>query len=106
MTEASTAHEAIVRELVSERERAGYEARVRTLAARNLLLSTLEGEREEQHIAKKELAERTGLEASSVRRMLTAEVANPTTDTALRMLAVMDIGLEAILPSGERVAIV
>ncbi len=106
MAEASTAHEAIVREFVSERERPDYEARVRALAARNLLLSTLEREREEQGIAKKELAERTGLEASSVRRMLTAEMANPTTETAFRMLAVMGIGLEAILPSGERVAIV
>jgi hypothetical protein len=38
--------------------------------------------------------------------MLTSETANPTTNHAFRLMAAMDVALEAILPSGERVAII
>jgi len=79
---------------------------VKTLIARNKLLATLESVREAEEISKKELADRAGLDASSVRRMLTAETANPTTENAFLLLSAMGIKLEAILPSGSRVEIV
>jgi hypothetical protein len=47
-----------------------------------------------------------GLEASSVRRLLTSATANPTTDNAFRLMAAMGIALEAKLPTGERVELV
>lgn len=79
---------------------------MKALVARNKLLGTLEAVREEQKISKKDLAERAGLEASSVRRLLTAETANPTTENAFLLLSAMGIKLEAVLPSGSRVEIV
>jgi len=41
-----------------------------------------------------------------VRRLLTSETANPTTDNAFRLMAAMGISLEATLPTGERVELV
>jgi transcriptional regulator with XRE-family HTH domain len=52
------------------------------------------------------LADRAGLEASSVRRLLTSETANPTTESAFRLMAAMGISLEATLPTGDRVQLV
>lgn len=99
-------HDAALSRLIPDREKAGYDRRVKALIARNQLLNMLEAVREEEKISKKELADRAGLDASSVRRMLTAETANPTTENAFLLLSAMDIKLEAILPSGARVAIV
>ncbi len=106
MTTARTAHEAALARLVPEEEKAAYDRRVKALVARNRLLSTLEAVREEENLSKKELADRAGLDASSVRRLLTAETANPTTENAFLLLSAMDIKLEAVLPSGARVGIV
>jgi DNA-binding phage protein len=79
---------------------------VQALHARNALLTMLEQTREQQGITKRTLAERAGLEASSVRRLLTSETANPTTENAFRLMAAMGITLEATLPTGERVQLV
>jgi ribosome-binding protein aMBF1 (putative translation factor) len=101
-----TAHDAALAGLIPSDEKAGYDRRVKALVARNKLLSTLEDAREEANLSKKDLAERAGLDASSVRRMLTAETSNPTTENAFLLLSAMGIKLEAVLPSGARVAIV
>lgn len=57
-------------------------------------------------MTKHALAERAGLDASSVRRLLTSEIANPTTENAFRLMAAMGISLDATLPTGERVQLV
>lgn len=92
--------------LIPSDERADYDRRVKALVARNRLLATLESVRESEKISKKDLADRASLDASSVRRMLTAETANPTTENAFLLLDAMGIKLEAVLPSGSRVDIV
>ncbi|HVD39453.1 MAG TPA: helix-turn-helix transcriptional regulator [Solirubrobacterales bacterium] len=102
----ANAHDAALSRLIPHDEKADYDRRVKALVARNTLLSMLETAREEGKLSKKELADRAGLDASSVRRMLTAETANPTTENAFLLLSAMGIKLEAILPSGARVAIV
>jgi DNA-binding phage protein len=101
-----SAHESAVNALLSEPERAEHDRRVQALRSRNALLSVLETTRELQGMTKRALAERAGLEASSVRRLLTSETANPTTENAFRLMAAMGISLDAILPSGERVQLV
>lgn len=106
MTKSQTPHDAAIAALISPEEREAYERRVKALVARNKLLTTLESVRESEKISKKTLAERAGLEASSVRRMLTAETANPTTENAFLLLDAMGIGLEAVLPSGNRVSLI
>jgi plasmid maintenance system antidote protein VapI len=92
--------------LLLEPERAEHARRVLALRSRNTPLTVLERTREQQGISKRALAERAGLEASSVRRLLTSETANPTTDNAFRLMAAMGISLEATLPSGERVQLI
>jgi ribosome-binding protein aMBF1 (putative translation factor) len=101
-----SAHRAAVNALLSEHERSEYARRVQALHARNALLTVLESAREQQGITKRALAERAGLDASSVRRLLTSHTANPTTDNAFRLMAAMGISLEATLPTGERVHLV
>lgn len=102
----NTAHQAAVNALLSETERAEYARRVQALRSRNTLLAMLETTRETQGMTKRALASRAGLEASSVRRLLTSATANPTTDNAFRLMAAMGIALEAKLPTGERVQLV
>jgi DNA-binding phage protein len=102
----NTAHQAAVNALLSETERAEYARRVQALRSRNTLLTMLEATRETQGMTKRDLASRAGLEASSVRRLLTSATANPTTDNAFRLMAAMGISLEAKLPAGERVELV
>jgi transcriptional regulator with XRE-family HTH domain len=102
----NTAHQAAVNALLSEAERAEYARRVQALRSRNTLLTMLEATRETQGMTKRALASRAGLEASSVRRLLTSATANPTTDNAFRLMAAMGIALEAKLPTGERVELV
>lgn len=106
MAKPRTAHDTALTALIPRAEKANYERRVKALIARNKLLATLESARESEKISKKALADRAGLDASSVRRLLSAETANPTTENAFLLLGAMDIKLEAILPSGSRVEIV
>jgi DNA-binding phage protein len=101
-----TAHQAAINALLSEDERAEHTRRVQALQARNAMLTVLETTREAQGMTKRALADRAGLEASSVRRLLTSTTANPTTDNAFRLMAAMGIALEAKLPTGERVELV
>lgn len=102
----TTVHDAALSRLIPAGEKAAYDRRVEALVARNQLISTLDAVREEEKLSKKELADRAGLDASSVRRLLTAETANPTTENAFLLLSAMGIKLEAVLPSGSRVSIV
>lgn len=90
----------------TESEREAHAMAVHALIARNALLTALETARAEQGLTKAELAARAGLEASSVRRLLTSKTANPTTDNAFRLMAAMGIKLEATLPTGERIELV
>ena len=92
--------------LQSESERKVHAMTVQALLARNALLTALETARAEQGLTKAELAARAGLEASSVRRLLTSKTANPTTENAFRLMATMGIKLEATLPTGERIELV
>ncbi len=106
MAKPRTAHDAALAALIPGDEKAKYDRRVKTLVARNKLLTTLESVRASEKISKKDLANRAGLDPSSVRRMLTAETANPTTENAFLLLDAMGIGLEAVLPSGTRVDLI
>lgn len=101
-----TTHQAAVDALLPETARAEHARRVQALRARNAMLTILETTREQQGITKQALAELAGLDASSVRRLLTSATANPTTDNAFRLMAAMGIALEARLPTGERVQVV
>lgn len=101
-----TAHQTAVNALLSEAERAEHARQAQALQARNAMLTILETTREKQGITKQTLASRAGLDASSVRRLLTSTTANPTTDNAFRLMAAMGIALEATLPTGERVQVV
>lgn len=101
-----TPHEIAVDALLSEADRAEHARRVQALRSRNALLTVLENTREAQGMTKRALADHAGLEASGVRRLLTSATANPTTDNAFRLMAAMGIGLEATLPSGERVQLI
>lgn len=102
----SAPHDAALGALIPPEEKETYDRRVKTLVARNKLLTTLESVRESEKISKRTLAERAGLDASSVRRLLTAETANPTTENAFLLLDAVGIKLEAVLPSGNRVPLI
>jgi DNA-binding phage protein len=101
-----TADDAAMELLFGESERQAHAMAVQALLARNALLTALETARAEQGLTKAELASRAGLEASSVRRLLTSKTANPTTENAFRLMAAMGIKLEATLPTGERIELV
>jgi DNA-binding phage protein len=101
-----SAHQSALGALLADPERVEHARRVQALRARNALLTVLESIREQQGITKRALIERAGLEASSVRRLLTSQTANPTTDNAFRLMAAMGISVEATLPTGERVQLV
>lgn len=103
---SKTPDEAARELLLSGAERASHALRVRALLARNALLTALETARADQGLSKAQLAALAGLEASSVRRLLTSQTANPTTENAFRLMAAMGIKLEATLPSGERIKLV
>jgi DNA-binding phage protein len=106
MAKPRTPHDAALGALIPSEAKETYDRRVKALVARNKLLTTLESVRESEKISKKTLAERAGLDASSVRRLLTAETANPTTENAFLLLDAMGIRLEAVLPSGNRVSLI
>jgi DNA-binding phage protein len=101
-----TAHAAAEELLLSDSEREAHARTVQALVSRNALLTTLETARTEQGMSKATVAALAGLDASSVRRLLTSRTANPTTDNAFRLMAAMGIKLEATLPTGERIELV
>lgn len=107
MAKKMTAHEAALAVLIPGEAREEYARGVELLVARNRYLAAIEAEREAQHLTKKEVAERAGLDYASVRRLLTSETANPTQDTILRLFSALGIHVRVELPtSGETVALV
>jgi ribosome-binding protein aMBF1 (putative translation factor) len=105
-TKTQTAHDAALTALIPADQREDYDRVVETLIARNRMLEVIEGAREREDLTKKELADRAGLDASSVRRLLTSKTGNPTSETTVRLLSALRIKLEAVLPSGDRIPIV
>jgi plasmid maintenance system antidote protein VapI len=95
-------HDAALDALLSPLERETHDRRVEALLARNKMLQALEAGRREAALNKTRLAELAGLDASAVRRMLTAQTANPTTDNAFRLFRAMGAQVDVTLPSGER----
>jgi hypothetical protein len=104
--EDRSANDAAVSALVPDGERADLDLRVRALLARNAALQLIESTREEEHLTKKALAERAGLEESSVRRLLTSDAANPTSENFFLLMGALGIHVEAVTPSGRRVPLV
>lgn len=82
-------------------ERAAHETRVQALLARNAALLAVEEAREEVAISKKDLAAKADLDASALRKLLTTEGTNPTTDTLFRLCAALGIHLQAVTPAGK-----
>jgi transcriptional regulator with XRE-family HTH domain len=106
MAKERTTHDAALDALIPEDRRDEYKRRVEMLVARNQLIDVIETCRKKEGASKRVLAERAGLDRASVRRMLTAETANPTAETTFRLFSALGIRLEAVLPGGERVRIV
>lgn len=92
--------------LLSTEGRDRHALAVKALLARNALLDALETARAKQGLSKADLAALAGLDASSVRRLLTSQTANPTTENAFRLMAAMGIELQATLPTGERIKLI
>jgi ribosome-binding protein aMBF1 (putative translation factor) len=105
MAKSRTAHGAAVAALIPAEEREAYQARVAALVSRNKILQIIETARAAEGISKATLAHRAGLEPSSVRRMLTAKTANPTSEHVFRLLVAARIRIDAKLPTGAHVAI-
>jgi ribosome-binding protein aMBF1 (putative translation factor) len=105
MAKSRTAHGAAVAALIRAEEREAYQARVAALVSRNKILQIIETARAAEGISKATLAHRAGLEPSSVRRMLTAKTANPTSEHVFRLLVAARIRIDAKLPTGAHVAI-
>lgn len=102
----ATASEAARAALLPEEERADLDARVKALLARNAMLKVINAAREEAQLSKRALAEKAGIEESSVRRLLTAKTANPTSENVFRLMGALHIHVEATTPSGKRVPLV
>lgn len=101
-----TAHDAALAALVPADEREAFDRGVEALVARNRALEIIETERKAQNINKRLLADRAGLDYGSVRKLLTADTANPTAETILRLFSALRIHVSAELPSGETVGLV
>ncbi len=106
MAKKMTPHDLVLTALVPEEEREAFDRGVEALVARNRTLELLENERQKQKISKKLLAERAGLDYASVRRLLTADTANPTSETVLRLCSALNIHVRAELPSGKVIGLV
>ncbi len=106
MAKKMTPHDLVRTALVPEEEREAFDRGVEALVARNRTLELLENERQKQKISKKLLAERAGLDYASVRRLLTADTANPTSETVLRLCSALNIHVRAELPSGKVIGLV
>lgn len=100
------ADDVAVNALVPESDRTRYDAKVAALVARNATLELIETQRGECRMSKKELADRAGLDASAVRKLLTARTANPTSENVFRLFGALGIHVEAVMPSGKRVFLV
>jgi ribosome-binding protein aMBF1 (putative translation factor) len=92
--------------LVPEQDRAAFDRHVVAAVARNAALQVIDDTREEEHLSKKALADKAGLEASVVRRLLTSETANPTTENVFRLMSALGIHVVAKTPSGKEVALI
>jgi DNA-binding phage protein len=101
MPKKITPHDVALAALVPAEQREEFERGVGVLIARNRALEILEQERQAQKVSKKMLAKRAGLDYASVRRLLTADTANPTTETMLRLFSALHIHVQAKLPSGR-----
>jgi helix-turn-helix protein len=101
-----TNHDAALAALIPEAERDEFDRGVEMLLARNRTLEILENERKAQKVTKKDLAVRAGVDYGSVRRLLTADTANPTAETMLRLFSALSIHVKAELPSGRTVPLV
>lgn len=106
MSKKVTPHQMALAALVPAEKREEFDRGVEVLIARNRSVEILETERLAQKISKKTLADRAGLDYASVRRLLTSDTANPTTETLLRLFSALDIHVQAELPSGRVVALV
>ncbi len=105
-TMAKSAHTMALNALVPASEREQFDRSVQALVARNRMLQIIEDSRVFEKISKHDLAEKAGLDPASVRRLLTAETANPTSETIVRLMSALDVKLEAVLPNGERLSII
>ncbi len=103
---AKSAHTMALNALVPASEREQFDRSVQALVARNRMLQIIEDSRVFEKISKHDLAEKAGLDPASVRRLLTAETANPTSETIVRLMSALDVKLEAVLPNGERLSII
>ena len=105
MSKVRTTHDTALVALIPAEDRADYESRVMALVSKNRILEVIEAARKSEGISKKKLAELAGLEPSSVRRLLTAQTANPTAENVFRLLRAAHVKVQVTLPSGDRVAI-
>ncbi len=80
--------------------------RVKALLAKNALLEALEQTREEVRLTKKALADRAGLEPSAVRKLLTSQTANPTTENVFRLMSALGMTVVAKTASGKTISLV
>ncbi len=103
---AKSAHTMALKALVPASEREQFDRSVQALVARNRMLQVIEDSRVFENISKHDLAEKAGLDPASVRRLLTAETANPTSETIVRLMSALHVKLEAVLPNGERLSII
>lgn len=71
-----------------------YDRTLREVVAVRTILQAVDAERERIGISKKELAERVGMNAVVVRRLLTAEDSNPTFKTMLSICAALDLEIQ------------
>ena len=75
-------------------DREEYARTFREIVAVRSFLQAVDAERERAGLSKKELAERAGLSAVVVRRLLTAEESNPTFKTILHLCAALDLEIQ------------
>ena len=106
MSRRLSAHQAALASLLTPEERADYRRRRQALLSRQRSLEVLEIARTQGNLTKKALADKAGLDPSSVRRVLTAEAANPTAENMFLLMGAAGVKVEAVLPSGKRVSIV
>jgi ribosome-binding protein aMBF1 (putative translation factor) len=101
-----SADEAAMRLLVPAEDRADFDVRVKAALARNAALATIEEAREQKRLSKRDLADQAGLDPSAVRRLLTSETANPTSDNIFRLMGALGIRITATTPSGKTVSLI
>lgn len=75
----------------TDASKARYDATYRSVLETRRVLQLIEAEREKSGISKAELAQRMGISASAVRRLLTSKTSNPTLSTILGMFRALNI---------------